>query len=147
MTDTTPTAPTAAPADAPIQTTAGTVAPALPPGAMPDSGSVMMWNIGLIVVLVVMFYLLLIMPQQRRFKEHKLMLDSLKKGDRVVAGGGLVGKVEKILDDEEILIDLGNGVKVTALRAAVQTRLESKKDSRDTKDSKDTHKDGKDSVN
>lgn len=142
MTDTTPTAPplSPAPADPTLQTSTGTVVPALPPGAAPDSGSVMMWNIGLIVVLVVMFYLLLIMPQQRRFKEHKLMLDSLKKGDRVVAGGGLVGKVEKILDDEEILIDLGNGIKVTALRAAVQTRLETKKSDRDA--AKDTKEPG-----
>jgi preprotein translocase subunit YajC len=141
MTDTTPAAPITSPTAA-SATTTGTVVPAAPPGALPDSGSVMMWNIGLIVVLVVMFYLLLIMPQQRRFKEHKLMLDSLKKGDRVVAGGGLVGRVEKILDDEEILIDLGNGVKVTALRAAVQTRLDAKKGAGGEKDkeSKD-HKD------
>lgn len=134
MTDSTPAAPSMAPA-AP-ETGTGTVVPSSVPGTMPDSGSVMLWNIGLIVILVVMFYLLLILPQQRRFKEHKLMLDALKKGDRVLTGGGLVGKVEKILDDEEILIDLGNGVKVTALRSAVQSRLEGKKESRE-KDSKD----------
>ena len=85
-----------------------------------------MWNMGLVVVLIGLFYVLLIMPQQRRFKEHSQMLDGLKKGDRVVTGGGLVGKVEKIVDDQEIMIDLGNGVKVTALRSMIQGKTELK---------------------
>lgn len=99
----------------------------------------MLWNIGLIVILVVLFYLLLILPQQRRFKEHKLMLDSLKKGDRVITGGGLIGRVEKILDDEDVLIDLGNDIKVTALRGTVQARLEDKKKARDLKELKNAN--------
>lgn len=109
------------------------------PGPVPDAGSVMLWNIGLIVILVVLFYLLLILPQQRRFKEHKLMLDSLKKGDRVITGGGLIGRVEKILDDEDVLIDLGNDIKVTALRGTVQARLEDKKKAKDLKESKNAN--------
>ncbi|MGB4106322.1 MAG: preprotein translocase subunit YajC [Alphaproteobacteria bacterium] len=92
-------------------------------GTMPEPPSPMeafMWNMGLILVLVVMFYVLLILPQQRRFKEHSTMLSQLKKGDKIVTGGGFVGTIEKIVDDHEVLVDLGNGVKVTALRSSLQ---------------------------
>lgn len=94
-----------------------------------------MLNIGLVVVLVVLFYVLLIMPQQRRFKEHSDMLADLKKGDRVVTGGGLVGKIEKLIDDKEVLIDLGSGVKVTALRSMIQGKTEIKPAANDSKKS------------
>ncbi len=95
-------------------------------------------NMGLVIVLVGLFYLLLIMPQQRRFKEHSNMLSDLKKGDRVITGGGLVGKIDKVIDDKEVLIDLGNSVKVTALRSMIQskTELKPKAVSKDEKDSK-----------
>ena len=90
----------------------------------PSAGEAFMMNIGLIIVLVGMFYVLLIMPQQRRFKEHSEMLSALKKGDRVVTGGGLVGVIEKVVDDKEVLVDLGNGIKVTALRSMIQNKTE-----------------------
>ncbi len=92
----------------------------------PSPMDAFLWNMGLVIVLVGLFYVLLIMPQQRRFKEHSNMLSDLKKGDRVVTGGGLVGKIDKIIDDKEILIDLGNGVKVTALRSMIQGKTELK---------------------
>lgn len=101
---------------------AGAVSSAAPPDMMSAVG----WNVGLIVVLVVMFYVLLIMPQQKRFKEHKAMLDALKKGDKVVTSGGLVGTVDKLSDDDEVVVDLGNNVKVTALRHTIQTKVEKK---------------------
>jgi len=91
----------------------------------PSAASTLLWNVGLIVLLVVMFYVLLIMPQQRRFKEHKAMLDSLQKGDKVVTAGGLVGKVDKIKEGEdEVVVDLGNGVKVSALRSTIQSKVD-----------------------
>lgn len=97
-------------------------AASLPPAA--GGTEMLLWNIGLIGVLVAMFYLLLIRPQQKRFKEHKDMLGALKKGDKVLTGGGLIGRVDKIVSDTEILIDLGNGLKVTALRSTVQGRMD-----------------------
>ncbi len=90
--------------------------------AAPSAASAFAWNMGLILVLVVMFYILLIRPQQKRFQQHKAMLDALEKGDKVVTSGGLVGKIEKLTNDEEVLVDLGNGIKVTALRATIQSR-------------------------
>lgn len=95
-------------------------------GEAPSAANAFAWNIGLILVLVVMFYVLLIRPQQKRFKEHKTMLDGLKKGDKVVTSGGLVGKVDKLKNDEEVIIDLGGSVKVTALRHTIQTKMDKK---------------------
>ncbi len=90
----------------------------------PTAGEAFFWNIALVGILVFLFYILLIMPQQRRFKEHSDMLSDLKKGDRVITGGGLVGKIDKIIDDREVLVDLGNGLKVTALRSTIQGKTE-----------------------
>ncbi len=104
----------------------------------PTPMEALMWNVGLVVILVILFYFLLIMPQQRRFKEHSEMLSDLKKGDRIVTGGGLVGKIEKVIDDKEVMIDLGNGVKVTALRSMIQGKMEPKFAANDSKDKDNT---------
>ena len=79
-------------------------------------------NMGLIAVMFLLFYFLMIRPQQKRLKEQRLMLDDLKKGDKVVTGGGLVGTVSKVISDTEVEVDLG-GSKVTALRYTIQTRM------------------------
>ena len=96
------------------------------------------WNMGLVLVLVVLFYVLLIRPQQKRFREHSQMLDGLKKGDRVVTGGGLVGKIDKIEDGStEVVVDLGNSLKVTAMRSTLQNNvLNAAKPSNNTKGTK-----------
>ena len=105
-----------------ITTTATPVgAPLTPPNMVQTVGL----NLLLVLILVALFYVLLIMPQQKRFKRQKAMIESMKKGDKVVTSGGLVGTIDKIdADSEEMIVDLGNGVKVTALRATVQLRLE-----------------------
>ncbi len=103
--------------------TAVTADPAAAPAM--DSGAFAFSNIGLILVMVVMFYFLLIRPQQKRFKEHKAMLDALKKGDKVVTSGGLVGTIDTITEgSDEVVVDLGNGFKVTALRHTIQARMD-----------------------
>lgn len=109
--------------DTTVTTTAETAVPATDPAlAAPDTGAVLMQNIGMIVLLVVMFYFLLIRPQQKRFKEHKAMVDALKKGDRVVTAGGLIGTIDTLVSDDEVIVDLGNGTKVTVVRGMIQTR-------------------------
>lgn len=98
---------------------AGDVAPALASSPWEAFGL----NMLLILILVTMFYVLLIMPQQKRFKKHHDMLNTLKKGDKIVTSGGFLGTIDKIKpDDKEVVLDLGNGVKVTALRSAIQNR-------------------------
>ena len=94
-------------------------------GAMADApnvSSVVTQNIGMIVLLVAMFYFLLIRPQQRRFKDHKLMIDALKVGDKVVTSGGLIGRIDTIIDKDEVIVDLGNNMKVTAVRSTIQAK-------------------------
>ncbi len=91
----------------------------------PSATEAFIWNMGLVVILVALFYMLLIRPQQKRMKEHTEMLQGLKKGDKVVTGGGLVGTVDKIKDgDDEVLVDLGGGVKVTAMRSTIYNKNE-----------------------
>jgi preprotein translocase subunit YajC len=106
----------------PAATTAETSVAVDPTLTPPDTQSILIQNVGMIILLVLMFYFLLIRPQQKRFKEHKLMIDALKVGDAIITAGGLVGKIDKIVDDKEIVVDLGNGMKVTAIRSTVQVR-------------------------
>ena len=102
-------------------TTSSTENPSMP--APPSVGEAFAWNMGMVLVLVVLFYFLLIKPQQRRFKEHSTMLSALKKGDKVVTGG----TIDKIGDSDEVVVDLGNGLKVTALRSTIQSKNEPRK--------------------
>lgn len=92
-------------------------------GTLPEAPGAMeafMSQMGLVLVVAILFYLLLIRPQQKRFKEHTAMLDSLKKGDKVVTGGGLVGTIDKIsAGNPEVIVDLGS-MRVTAMRSSLQ---------------------------
>lgn len=128
-------------------TTATTAAESVELAGLADAPTPMqgiMSQMGLLLILVVLFYVLLIMPQQRRLKEHSDMLSKLKKGDRVVTGGGLIGKVDRIVDDKEVVIDLGEGLKVTALRSMIQGKTDLKSAANDSKkSSKDKNKDNK----
>jgi len=90
----------------------------------PSTANAFAWNMGLILVMVALFYILLIRPQQKRFAEHKDMLGALKKGDKVVTAGGLVGKIDKLSGEDEVIVDLGGGTKVTALLSTIQAKTE-----------------------
>jgi preprotein translocase subunit YajC len=90
--------------------------------AAPSAAEAFAMNMGLILLLVVMFYFLLIRPQQKRFKEHRAMIDNLKKGDKVLTAGGFIATVDSInAEKNEVVVDLGHGTKATALRATIQT--------------------------
>ena len=71
------------------------------------------------VLIFVIMYLLIIRPQRAQMKKRQEMLAAVRRGDTVVTGGGLIGKVTKVIDDNEVEIDLGGGMKVTALRATL----------------------------
>ena len=95
-----------------------------PMAAGPAAGEAFMLNMMMIGVMVLMFYVLMIRPQQKRFKEHRSMLDALKKGDQVLTSGGLIGKVDSVAEGkDEVVVDLGNGIKVTALRSTIQMKM------------------------
>lgn len=72
-----------------------------------------------LVLIFFVFYFLLIRPQQKRAKEHEAMLAELKKGDQVVTGGGVVGRVAEVSADDYLLVEIAKGVEVRVLRATV----------------------------
>lgn len=71
-----------------------------------------------LVLIFVVFYFLMIRPQQKRMKALQDSVNSVKKGDRVVTGGGLIGKVTRV-EDNEVEIELGTNVKVRAIKATI----------------------------
>jgi preprotein translocase subunit YajC len=68
------------------------------------------------VLILPVLYFFMIRPQQQQLKKRQEMLKAVRRGDTVVTGGGLIGKVTKVIGDDELEIDLGGGTKVTALR-------------------------------
>ena len=70
------------------------------------------------LLVFVIFWFLLIRPQNQRMKEHRAQIAAVKKGDRVVTGGGLIGKVTKVTDNE-VEVELGQGVRVTAVKSTL----------------------------
>ena len=86
------------------------------------SGSGIAQFIPLILIFVI-FYFFLIRPQQKRIKEHKLMVAALKRGDQVVTSGGIVGKVEKVFDDDKIDLIISDNVTVKVVKSTVQTLI------------------------
>ena len=76
-----------------------------------------------LILIFVIFYFFLIRPQQKKIKEHKLMVASLKRGDEVVTSGGIVGKIERVLDDDKIEVIISENVTVQVVRSTIQSLL------------------------
>src|SRR5262245_13099336 len=72
------------------------------------------------VLILVMMYFLLIRPQQKRMREHQDLVKNLRRGDTVVTSGGLVGRVTKVVDDEQIEVEVADGVRVRQVRSMIQ---------------------------
>ena len=70
-----------------------------------------------LILIFVIFYFFLIRPQQKKVKVHKLMVESLKRGDKVVTSGGIVGTVERIIDNEKVEVLISENVKVEIVRS------------------------------
>lgn len=71
------------------------------------------------VLIFVIMYLLILRPQQKRAKEHQELIKNLRRGDTVITSGGLVGKVTKVVDDEQIEVEIADGVRVRQVRSMV----------------------------
>ena len=71
-----------------------------------------------LILIFVIFYFFLIRPQQKKVKEHKLMVDGLKRGDKVITTGGIVGTVERIIDNEKVEINISENVNVEIVRSS-----------------------------
>ena len=70
-----------------------------------------------LILIFVIFYFFLIRPQQKKVKEHKAMVEALKRGDKIITSGGIVGEVERIIDNEKVEISISENVKVEVVRA------------------------------
>ena len=78
-----------------------------------------------LVLIFVVFYFLLIRPQQKRAKNHRNMLAAVVRGDKIVTGGGVMGTVTKVVNDEELAVEIAEGIKIRVQRgliASVQSK-------------------------
>ena len=76
-----------------------------------------------LILIFVIFYFFLIRPQQKKVKEHKLMVVSLKRGDEVITSGGIVGKIERVLGDDKVDILISESVTVQVVQSTIQSLL------------------------
>ena len=70
-----------------------------------------------LILIFVIFYFFLIRPQQKKVKEHKAMVESLKRGDKVITSGGIVGTVERVIDNEKVEVKISENVNVEIVRS------------------------------
>jgi len=73
-----------------------------------------------LILIFVIFYFFLIRPQQKKIKDHKTMVASLKRGDEVITSGGIVGKIEKVYDDDKIDLSISDNVTVKVVKSTIQ---------------------------
>jgi preprotein translocase subunit YajC len=82
-----------------------------------------------LLMLFAIFYFLLIRPQQQRLKAHQQMVENVRRGDTVVTSGGLIGRVAKVKDDGEIMVEIADNVQVRVLKSTL-TEVRSKGDAK-----------------
>ena len=70
-----------------------------------------------LILIFVIFYFFLIRPQQKKVKEHKVMVEGLKRGDKVITSGGITGTVERIIDNEKVEVEIAENVRVEIVKA------------------------------
>ena len=73
----------------------------------------------LLLVIFAIMYFLLIRPQQKKLKEHQAMLEALRRGDQIITQGGMIGKVVKVKDDNEVEIEISKGVNVRVVKSSI----------------------------
>ena len=81
-----------------------------------------MWSSGIgqfipLILIFVIFYFFLIRPQQKKIKDHKQMVENLKRGDQVITSGGILGKVDRIMDNDRVEIIIGDDTKVEMIKS------------------------------
>jgi preprotein translocase subunit YajC len=74
-----------------------------------------------LILIFAIMYFLLIRPQQKKLKEHKAMVEALRRGDQVLTQGGIIGKVSKVMDDGTAEIEIADGVKVKVMKHTIAT--------------------------
>jgi preprotein translocase subunit YajC len=98
-----------------------------------DTNSMLMSLLPFALIFVIMYFLIL-RPQQKKLKDHADLVKNIRRGDSVVTSGGLIGKVTKVVDDDQIEIEIADGVRIRQMRqmvSGVRTKGEPAKDSKD----------------
>ena len=83
-----------------------------------------------LILIFVIFYFFLIRPQQKKVKEHKAMVEGLKKGDKVVTSGGITGTISRVIDNDKVEVEIADNVTVEIIRG---TGIQSLVNSQETK--------------
>ena len=95
------------------------ITPAYAQGSPADSLFAPSSPIWMMAIIFVIMYVLMIRPQQKRVKQHQEMVKNLRRGDSVITSGGTLGKVTKVVDDDQIEIEIAQGVRVRQMRNMV----------------------------
>ncbi len=95
-----------------------------------DTNSMLMSLLPFAMIFIIMYFLIL-KPQQRKAKEHAELVKNIRRGDTIVTTGGLVGKVTKVVDDDQVEMEIADGVKIRQMRqmiSGVRTKGEPQRD-------------------
>lgn len=92
-------------------------------GTQPAGGAAFLVGILPWVLIFLIFYLLMIRPQQKRVKQHQAAIAAIKKGDEVVTGGGIRGRVTRVVDDNEAEVEIAQGIKVRVVKGTISQVL------------------------
>jgi preprotein translocase subunit YajC len=91
-------------------------------GGSPGAGAAMAQLLPLVLIFAIMYFLL-IRPQQKKMKDHQAMISAVRRGDKVITGGGIYGTVTKVAEGNEIEVEIASGVKVRVLKTTLSTVL------------------------
>ena len=80
-----------------------------------------------LILIFVIFYFFLIRPQQKRVKDHKAMVEALKRGDEIITSGGIIGVVDRVMEDDRIEVVIGDDTKVQIIKSTITSLLKKKK--------------------
>jgi preprotein translocase subunit YajC len=95
------------------------VTPVFAQGSSPFGGDNMLIQLLPFVLIFVIMYFLILRPQQKKTRDHQELVKNLRRGDTVITSGGLVGKVTKVVDDDQIEVEIADGVRVRQVRSMV----------------------------
>ena len=98
------------------------------------------FDVGFLLPMVLIFgvfYMLLIRPQQKKAKQHRELLEALRRGDRIITNGGIIGLITKVVDANELIVEIAQGVRVRVARAMVSTVIAKTEPGRDDDDDDD----------
>ena len=102
-------------------------------GAAGDTNSMLMSLLPFALIFVIMYFLIL-KPQQKKLKDHQELVKNIRRGDTVVTNGGLVGKVTKVVDDDQIEVEIADGVKIRQMRGMISGVRAKGEPAKDTKE-------------